>query len=359
MAVPGNILLDEGGVSIGQIGYEIGFDLLDSGRNLLGSVATLTASGVSANTTAQIMRTLTGVKITSNEMRDIDPFTHRLRPKLTLGDGSEWPLGVFVFVDQADELAKGVFPVDLALSDQGAIFDQPTIRTFSFAPGSSVTDAIAAVVAYYGIRFVDIPTGAGTPIGSVGATWAIGSKGNAILSELCALGGFLPGYFDNNGTYTIRSPQPHPDADFDIDSMAGKVLAGSVKRRSNILSAYNAFVVIDTAPKAAPICAIAFVDSQLPWAKENRDGYVVPSIIRTQGLDSQTQAQQMADAAAASAGTGFAEIDYASTVPDPRHDLFQNLRWDGVLYREVAHTFGLSSGISQTHKIVQGGFTVG
>jgi hypothetical protein len=355
--VQANRILDRGGVDLSLVGYWIEFDLIDASFNFLGQPKPIAAGAITCNTSSQVMRSIAGITIASNEMRSIDIYNERLRPTICLGDGTRWPLGVFPFSDQIDHLQLGVYPVELTLSDLSDRF-KPCLNTISYGAGQSVTGAIQGLMLRLGFRRLDIPSGDGSVIGGVGITWPAGTATYQIVKDLCKLGGFLPGYFDNAGTFVIRRPQLTPDADFTVASQGGKVKAGSIKRRSGVLSAPNLYQVIDTAPKAGPISAIAEVASQLPWSISSRGGFVNPEIIRVQGLTSVEQAQRMASSHAAGSGTGFASVEYDSTVPDPRHDLFQNVAWDGVIYREVEHAFGLQNGvITQHHKLIQGGFT--
>jgi len=353
----GNAILDGMGSTVRNIAYTIEYDLLDTGFNVIGSLNPISASSVTMNVSSAIMRSISGVGLTANQMASIDPFADRIRPKMVLGDGTEWPLGVFVFSDEKITVYDGISPVSLTLGDPSTLLSQPTLETISFPAGASIVNSVQTLVIKYGVRNYDIPIGDGTIVGPSGVTWAAGSNVWKAIQDLCALAGFLPAYFDNNGSLIIRKPVPSPDADFVFTSTGGRVVNQSLHTNKKLLTAPNAYQVIDTAPSAGPIAAIAYVDPQLPWSKENRGGYIIPSVTRKQGLNSVAQAQAMADALAAASGHGFSTIEFYS-LPDPRHDLFSNVEWDGTIYRETQVTFGLAFGALQSHTIVEGGFTV-
>lgn len=355
--VVANPILDNDELAL--IGYETKFDLLDNSGNVIGKPEILAASSVQVNSLAKTLRTITGVSLTSNAYSQINPFTDRLRPVVVLGDGTEWPLGVFVFSDDQDEFDTGVYPVDLTLDDQSALIDQLCLQDVSFGIGAPIVPAIISILQSLGIHLdgAFITPGGDSAVMAAAITWPAGTSFLTIVAELAALGGYFTPYFNNAGVCVLRRPQPIFSADADLfyqSSGTTKVMAGTVKRKRGILTAPNTFLVIDTAPKAAPIAAVAYVNPALPWSKENRNGYRVTETIRTQGLGSNEQAQAMANAAAINV-EGFASVSFGSR-PDPRHDAYMLIGWDGVIYRELGWTYPLTVGPLQTHSIAQGGF---
>jgi len=358
--ITSNTILDTQGISLRNIDGMVAFDLLDSSLNVIGSPPSIAATSVDMDTSSTTTRKISGVQLTSNVMNDVDPLNDLLRPKIVLGDGSEWPLGVFVFTDQIDNIRLGIYPVDLSLSDQTGFLDINTRYTFSRPTGASIVGAITSILdtcqISQGINGRRLPTDT-TQLASA-QTWAQGTSYLKILTDLCALGGYYPPYFDNDGTFVVRAPVDPFNADVDLvyDLYGGKIIAETVQYDSGILSAPNAYVVIDTSPKSAPISAIAYVAGYLPWSVENRGGRVIPVQVTQQGLASVQQAQSIANASAASATIGFQSVTFQA-LADPRHDTFQLVLFNGSIMREVSWSLPLTWGKPMTHKLVQGGFT--
>lgn len=354
--VTANPILDDDQLAL--IGYEHRFDLLDASGNIIGQPQVLEASAVQVNTTSKTLRTISGVSLTSNTWADINPFTDRLRPSVALGDGTVWPLGVFVFSDSERFYDASVYPVDLTLADLSALVDQKALSDVSFPIGTPIVPTIISILVSLGVPFPSIVTDA-SDSGTIAAavTWPADTSFLTIVAELAQLGGYFTPYFDNSGRCIIRRPQPIFTADADLfyqPSGTRKVAQDSVKINDGILTAENTVLVIDTAPKAAPISAVAYVNPALPWSKENRNGYRVTKTIRTQGLGSQEQAQSMANAEAVNL-EGFSTVTFASR-PDPRHDAYMLIGWAGVIFRELGWTYSLKIGQVQGHTISQGGF---
>lgn len=342
---------------LAYMAYEMTFDLLDSSYNVIGNPGPIEASSVQLDVGQKTLRSLSDVAITQNAMADINPFTDRLSPVMVMADGTRWPLGVFVFSNQEDTAAYGVATSALTLLDQSALIDQLCLADVSYGPGTPIVQVIVATLNLVGIPIEQIVYDpADTAVVSAAVTWPAGTSYLTIVEELAALGGFFTPYFDNRGTCIIRRPPPiiNSDGELFYRSSGTAKVANHFKSNSGILQAPNTYLVIDTAPKAAAIAAVAYVEPQLPWSVQNRNGYRVTEVIRTQGLGSQEQAQAMANAAALASG-GFRQIAFESR-PDPRHDAYMLIGWDGVVYRELSWSMPCNGVGTQSHVIAQGGF---
>lgn len=355
MPVPANPLLDLD-PGIGQVASSIRFEVVDRDLEVVGTVRPLEAASINAKVQGNIKRTLNGVRLGESALRDLDPFRHRIKPWWVLEDGTEWPLGVFVFTASAIHVGTYVSTLDTTLMDQEHILDQGTNATFSIAAGGSIRTAVEALIGQLRITNVVLPSTTvtvGDPV-----VWAAGTSRLRILNELCALAGWLSPYFDNDGVLVIRTP---PDVDHDApdhvyDSNAQhrcRILRASIVQNDNLLDAPNVFVVICSGPSDGEIVGAAQVDPRLPWSVANR-GYEVVEVIRVQGLTSTAQAEYLAAVYASQAG-GYRNVTFDGTA-DPRHDLFQLVEYDGVTYREIAWNLTLKPGGSHSHTLTRGGF---
>jgi hypothetical protein len=119
---------------------------------------------------------------------------------------------------------------------------------------------------------------------------------------------------------------------------------------NDLLDAPNRFIVISNGAVSASAAAIPIVGrydipSSAPHSIANR-GFVIPSVEERQ-LDTQAQA----DAAARNLGqrqTIF-ERTTLSTAPDPRHDGYDVIRWQGENWLELGWSLPMAEGAAMTH----------
>ena len=356
MTVPKNRLLDlEPG--IGQVASTVRFQVLDRDLQIIGTITPIAAGTMTANTTGTNKRTLNGVNFDAYALNEINPFVDRIKPIWVLEDGTEWPLGVFVFTHVINRLGTYVDVMETTLVDQDFVLTQGTRSTFNVPVNGSVVTAVEDILSQVRITTSMIPTTSMAQIGDA-LTWPAGTSRLKILQDLCVFGGWLPPFFDNDGTLHIQYP-PRMDADppdhiyWSDDS---RVLRASITESDNLLDAPNVYIVTGSGPSNGPVYAATQVAADLPFSVENRRFEIV-SITKPQGITTSAQAEQMANTLAASAKAGFKNIDFQGFA-DPRHDLFQTVQWDGAMYRETGWSLTLKPGGLHTHKLVQGGFPI-
>lgn len=351
MPVPANRILDLA-QGIGQVQSTVIYQILDRDLNVVGEVNSLTDCTVAASTSAAVKRQLSGFKLSERDLRKVDLFQHRIRVLMLLEDGTSWPLGVYVFTDSAKNVGSYISTLDTVLMDQDYILTQGIRNPYGVNPGGSITDAINAILDEAGIFQRDVPGDATVRVGDP-VSWPPGTSRSEMLKVLCNLAGWLPPYFNNGGVCVVRPPTTvinvEPDHYYDLHRVAYNTLI----ENDNLLQAPNVYVVISTGPSKGDISATAEVDANLPFSVPNR-GFVVTSVHRTQGLTSTRQAQDMADALAAQGSMGFKTV-YFTGPPDPRHDLYETIEYDGTIYNEVEWSLPLK-GASMSHSLTLGGF---
>lgn len=354
MPVPRNALLDLD-PGIGQVASTVRFQVVNRDLELVGDIHPIAADSISAKTSGNVKRTLSGFKLDDQTLRDIDPFQHRIKPWWVLEDGTEWPLGVYVFTDAAKHRGTYVDTLTTTLLDQDFILDQGTRTTFGVGQNGSILNGVVDVINQVRITNYRIPAASSSVVADP-VTWPAGTSRLKILNDLCNLAGWLPPYFDNDGVLTIRVP---PDIDRDppdhrYSSHYSRVLRSTIVENENLLDAPNVYLVVCSGPSSSEITAFAAVDADLPFSVQNRRFEVV-NVTRVQGITTTDQAQQIANILASSAGFGFRNVEFQGFA-DPRHDLFQTVEWDGFMYREIEHSLKLTPGGPHTHKLTRGGF---
>lgn len=354
--VPANALLDLAD-GIGQVSATVEHRVVSPMNETIGKLEPLEPTSIEGNTESTDKRSLNGLLVTQTDLADVDPFADRLQPTYVLEDGSEWPCGVFYFVDDVTHDDTGTITSGLALRDGDCLLNDPFLTTFAIPPFGDMTSAANEIADQVGIMWREIPDA-----GAVCAdpmVWPARTTRKQALAAICAAAGWLPPYFDNRGWLIIR-PIPDltraaPDQRYDRDG--GRVLRATVMTRSNLLSAPNRHVVTNNGPTNGEISAEASVDQSLPFSRERR-GRTITAYHDQQGIGSTAQAAQMAARFASVDPRTFLTVEFTST-PDPRHDLFQIIGWDGVNMREVSYSLPLNPGrdVSMRHVLTRGGFT--
>lgn len=338
---------------IGQVQWDIEFDIVDRSLELVDQIKPLKADGISAKTSGNIKRQLQGIVLDERQLRKINLFSNWLKPWFVLENGSRWPLGVYVFTDAARQVGSYTSTLATTMMDQDYVLDQGTRNPFGIGQGGPILPAVTALLDDARIANRDIPESSAASVGDP-VNWPAGTSRLKILNELCNQAGWLPPYFDNNGTLVIRIPpdiaRVAPDHRYD----GRRVKRASLVENDNLLSAPNVYLVLGTGPSQGSISAVAYVDPTLPFSVQNR-GFEIVSVTRAQGVQSVEQAQSMANALAAGAARGYKNI--AFTGPrDPRHDLFQTVEWEGsTVYREISWDLKFRGGF-HSHTLTLGGF---
>lgn len=339
--VPSTILdVDTG---IGQRTATWRFDVVDgvTGENLGQIHPIRSPASITHDTTRTIKRDL-HISLGAADTAALNPLVDRILPVM-LVDGAEWPLGRFMFTDETDAVSTGGTLGDMALVDEMFIIDQQQSAAFS-----SSLSATAAVVAFIEAQtpLVGFDIDA-SPYPAVGS-WAPGTTGGQILEALATQGDYMTAWMNNAGRFRmIRTVDPDtavPTLDFD---RGHRVIASSITGTSDLLRAPNRFVVTSNSADAqtAPIVGTYDVPPSAPYSIAQR-GFVIPQVISLQ-LASSDQA------AAVARNLGIRQSVFRraqlSTPPDPRHDSYDVIRWQGVNWLELGWSMTCQEGAPMTH----------
>jgi hypothetical protein len=160
----------------------------------------------------------------------------------------------------------------------------------------------------------------------------------------------MSAWMNNNGFFRmIRTVDPDtatPTLDFD---RGHRVIQGSITETSDLLRAPNRFIVTSNSGSAMDAAIVGRYDvpPSAPYSIAAR-GFVIP---QTTNLQAGGQAQ--ADAMARNQGIRQSVFRRTSlsTAPDPRHDSYDVVRWQGVNWLELAWTLTLEEGAPMTHTL--------
>ena len=182
-------------------------------------------------------------------------------------------------------------------------------------------------------------------------SWPAGTRRGYVVEQLALDGDWFPPWFDHNNVMRwIRTFDPAtavPTFDFDTGN---KVFRAKVTTSDNLIDAPNRFVVISNGissigANSSPVVGVYDIPSSAPHSAANR-GFVF----------AKTESRQLfnldqAKAVAKNLGqqqTLFETLNI-NTAPDPRHDSYDVIRWQGVNWLEIEWSLPLIEGAEMTH----------
>lgn len=340
-----------------------------------------TTPTLSHDTSRSVKRTITlTLNVADTEL--FDEIRHRVDVAMLTGDGREFPLGRYMAASLSRIPTTAGDMSTVALVDEMFVLAQkiPTSFTAAVAPGSFYSDGLGRTNVYDMINeFLDRYTlfnplaylGGLTSVFTTGvnddarprierdieftnfvtsASWQTGTEGTTVLGDLALSGGYFTPWMGNDTNFhMIRAFDPDdivPRFDFDEQQ---SVVRDTITRTNDLLNAPNRIIVISNAgmgdSRDAPVVGTFDIPASAPHSIPNR-GFVIPDVIDTQ-VTSRGQASVMAR----NIGTHQRVVERVelSTPPDPRHDSYDVVRWDGELWLEVAWSMPLVEGGQMSH----------
>jgi hypothetical protein len=339
---------------IGQRQATFRFQVLDQGLSGLGDIYVEGYQGrIENNINRTVKRTMSSVILPLSDVDALNPLTNRLRPWMIMQDGTQWPLGAFVFSDYHRlPYSPGWFSSATDLTDQGIILDQPTARTYTFGPnypiGNAIQDMLDGLITQYQID----PVTVSVP-GNESMTWPPGTSRLAIINDLCAAAGMYSLYFDNMGVAIVRRVPDLASAEPTLryGSAIGEqsVFRDSIVESDDLLSAPNRYIITSNSMNQDVITGFWDVPPSSPNSKEMR-GFVVASVSNRQGIESSEAATAAAMAWGQSDYNTYKWATFDAAI-NPQHDTFDIVAWNGSNYREQAWAMDMSEGGNHKHEL--------
>lgn len=343
---------------VGQRQASFRFNLYNrvSGENLGELHPLRDRSSLSHNTTSTIKRKLT-LYLGLDESNDINPVTDAVSLFMFFPEGQEYPLGNYVFSDTSFQKFTNGRMTNAVLSDYMYIVDQQIQQGFStrnivspaavdgLSTSAPVVDTIIRLLADQPVTLTIEQSNFASVQG-----WSAGARRGSMLETLALTGDYFSPWFDNTGIMRfIRAFNPAtkiPDFDWD---RGRQVLRSDILNANNVLDAPNRFVVISNVPgdTSQPTFGVADVPVNSPHSIENR-GFVIPSVTDLQALTSE---QCAAIASNMVQRQAVFETYTLTTAPDPRHDSYNVVKWQGELWLELGWTMDLGEGQPMSHSL--------
>ncbi len=332
---------------VGQRSSTFTFELVNglTGEHL-GFITPIRGSTLSHDTSRTIMRQLQ-IGLGKVDTATIDPLTARVLVSMKLGDGSVWPLGRYMFTDQTKIRFTSGTLSNAVLNDEMFLVDQVLVKGFD-AAGLTVPSAYAQLLADLPITFN--ATGASGGF-TMSQAWSAGTFRGAILKALAVGGDFFNPWFANDSQmHLIRTFNPAdqvPQLDWDSGN---QVYRDGITETSNVLTAPNRFLVTSNTTRTGPVTAVATVPITAPHSFANRGFYITEA--QTLQLTTGDQAQAVANGLA-NRMTVFETVNL-DTAPDPRHDSYDVIKWQGSLWLELSWSMNLIEGGRMRHVLRKG-----
>jgi hypothetical protein len=316
----------------------------------LGEIHPIREASLSHDTGSTTKRTLS-LSLGKADTADVNALTDRVEPfmvfpNLTNPDHSsgDWPLGKYMWADNPRRVSTGGRLAQPQLTDEMFLVDQQILAGVS-GVGLGVTAVLLEVLEGLPITFNLEPSSF-----TSADSWGVGASRGQILETLSVAGDWWSPWFDNNGVLRFRRTFDPAAAVVDIDLDAGfRVFQDSIMETDELLTAPNTIVVIsnNASDSSTPVVGVATVPVNAPNSVPNR-GFAIPAVFDLQ-LSDATQAAAVAQGLAQR--QGIFEMVQLSTPPDPRHDSYNVIRWQGSNWLELGWSMPLVEGAAMSHSL--------
>lgn len=326
---------------VGQRSATFRFALSDAvSGELLGDIYPIRGATLTHDTSRTIKRTLS-IKLGATDTASINPLTDRVNVYMIFPNGRKEPLGRYMFADTSRDVFTSGKLSQNSLTDEMFLVDQQIlsgINGVNFGVSVVIANVLTGLPITFKLETTDL---------TATEAWSVGAHRGQILESLAVSGDFFSPWFDNNGELRfIRTFNPADKiCDFDFDS-GNKVMRSQIIETDDLLTAPNVIVVIsNTSSQPGAVVGLANIPVTAPNSIPNR-GFTIPSVQNLQ-LSDNTQASAVAQGLA-SRLTVFERVNL-TTAPDPRHDSYNVIRWQGSNWLELAWSMALTEGGTMNH----------
>lgn len=307
----------------------------------LGEIYPIRGANLTHDSSRVIKRQL-NIDLGAVDTARINTITDRIRVFMVFPNGASYPLGVYMFTDASRQMYTSGQLGSMALGDEMFLVDQQITAGIS-GIGFSTTSVVQQLLAGLPIQWEMDPS----PFQAT-ESWGSGTNRGQILEQLSITGDYFSPWFDNTGVMRfIRTFDPGtrlPDFDFDAHS---RVIREPIIMTDDLILAPNRFQVSSNSSGdiSKEITATFDVPPTAPHSVAQR-GFVVASV-SNMPLSDASQAAAVAEGLARRR-TVFERVSL-TTPPDPRHDSYNVVRWQGEKWLEIAWSMSLTEGGAMSH----------
>jgi hypothetical protein len=335
---------------VGQRASTFRFEIVDAITGYRQTIHPLSDSVpvLTHDTDRTIKRQISGVMLGVEDTQKINSLTSRLELSMIFdGVSFAYPLGRYMPNNQLRAKSTSGTQSNQSFYDESFIVDQEITSSFgSLSSAEQIKMTISRFLSRYPISYaIEYSPYAGT------FSWQMGTRGGYVLEQLALDGDWFSPWMDNaNVMRFIRVFDPATAIPtFDLD-VGNKVLRNTIVESDDLITAPNRFIVVSNGTSSVGSESVAVVGmfdvpASAPHSIANR-GFVIPQTENRQ-LESIGQANAVARAIGQQS-TAF-ETLLLDTAPDPRHDSYDVLRWQGSNWLELSWTLPLTEGAAMHH----------
>lgn len=310
---------------------------------VLGDIHPIRSASLTHDTSRTIKRQLS-LALGVADTAAINPISERIDVYMLFPNGAEYPLGRYMFTDASRQVFTSGKLGQMALNDEMFLVDQQITVGIN-----GVDKNVATVIAK---TLKDLPITYTLPATEYlcAEAWGLGTGRGQVLEALSVTGDYFSPWFGNDGQmHFIRTFFPtNAVADFDFDA-GNKVMRESILETDDLLTAPNTFIVVSNAAEDPTLEVVGRYDipHTAPHSFAQR-GFVIAQV---ENLQLSTAAQ--ATAVAQNLGirrTIFEQVSL-TTAPDPRHDSYNVIVWQGEKWLELAWSLALVEGGTMNHNL--------
>lgn len=317
----------------------------------LGEIHPLRSATLTHDTTRTIKRELS-MDLGEFDTATVDPVSARIHLFMVFPGGQEWALGTYMFSDATRQVFTTGKLGAMALYDEMFLVDQQIATGIStISPnGTPINLQIRKAMDGVPVKY----TMQASPYSS-SQSWTMGTRRGQVLEDLALAGAMFSPWFGNDSELHFILAFDPIDAvpQFDFDA-GNQVYRAGIVEQDNLLTAPNRFVVVGIGSGAAgsdqlqtPIVGEARVPQSAPHSLKNR-GF---EILEVTTLQAEDVGQAAAIAATLMTRQTLFETVTLTTAPDPRHDSYDVIRWQGELWLELAWSMALTEGGGMNHSM--------
>lgn len=328
---------------VGQRSISFRFDLIDGvNRQVLGSLTPLRAAALSHSTQQTIKRRL-NLSLGKADTAEIDPVRDRVAVYMTI-QGTDRPLGRYMWASQSRSVFTAGNLSSSNLIDEMFIVDQP-IESGINGANKTVLQVINDTLSGLDIDIAPIPASDFTSVQS----WGIGTTRGSILEALSVTGAYFSPWFGNDTQlhFVLAFDPATQVPQFDYDQ-GFQVQQQGIVETDDLLTAPNRIIVVSNSASNGgleAVVGIADIADTAPNSISNR-GFVVSKVYNLQVA---TTSQAFSVAAGLAQRATIFETVNLTTAPDPRHDSYDVIRWQGENWLELGWTINMGDGGSMNH----------
>lgn len=312
----------------------------------LGEIHPIRNATLTHDTTRTIKRELR-MDFGAYDTANVNTVSARIKPWMVFPNGQEYPLGTFMFTDATRQVFTSGKLGSMALYDEMFLVDQQISSGISGQrTGTPINALIQDALDGLNIRY----TMEATPFVSV-QSWAIGTRRGQVLEDLCLTGAMFSPWFGNDSKlHFINAFDPIDEVpQFDFDA-GNQVFRADIVEQDNLLTAPNRFMavgIVNISGNDTASVGDVSVPQSAPHSLKNR-GF---EILEVQTLQAGSQPQAAAVARNLMLRQTLFETVNLTTAPDPRHDSYDVVRWQGELWLELAWSLAMTEGGGMNHSM--------